>query len=1230
MSDDIISEALAEADQSNHLGMVVRKSGVELDGKGVGTCPACTKKKKFSVYPSNGRWFFKCMVASCDLNSRPGEHGLLGWYSWKHGVPVKGSPGTDAISLFLADVGVEDPRGDSSVTLNKTKKGKKKAEKKARKKAAKAARKIAEKAPPVDREDLERFRKERFFVYPDLPESDWNVWERVHAALTLHEETRADLMRRGMTSAQVEALGFVTTAPSNEEKLRPFLKGEHYEAMRDAGIITQKTKRARLTDETHINPQLRGWLVTRSEAGKTAIIPYIDGKGRITYLRPHKGGCFDNRPESRQAKGWKGAHIYGGSMLAPANLDLDDGPLVVTEGEFKSIALWLSGIPSVAQPGAMVIRTVGDELGAIISDHRIRQVVFGFDEEDKASPTLPDGTTPNPGYKEDPQKRYDAEIWARYSAWMITRQTGATARVAFCPMDWADPGTLKVDWDGALGHFLQGNGKRRTSLARAGNAFAKVVSEAIRADEQGDLFLADSEREKIVRERLNSMRYQRLVPIGTVKFAEEAERFADTVHPKYAARLGATNYAADARACVRCFYEQKPLSEARVKFLYDIHREIEDWIDGDEPPEGGELQGAKTAIAFIERVTSSPAMGGGMPVRLADFTMKIRFVIEGTDRQIRRDMVITHSNKTLPETTATIPNDAAGGSQKFREWLKEVGPYNWRGNQTQLVDIWTDLEQLVSWRVIRELDVLGYHEPSKLSIYGGFGTAPPAEAGEPEQLIFPDEDGVLWHEGVGYRLIDDNDSFQQGLPFLMSGGVDIDARQAFSAIAEDEESQVKDLLVSMAEKFMGSYAENKIGGLLPISVLFSYLYSPEFYKRNGFQPSIWFSGLAGHGKSDLMGFLLRACGYSNPVPLDTSEASTMKGLQRTLASHSCLPVMFDEARRTEMRGPLLAMLRAAYGRSAAVKAQFNQTNKTNSTRAATMPIIGGESMIDEQAIRTRYMHFVVSASRRSGNAKQQGERYREMKQECTEWYRITRHIALRRSRYAAAAISHFVEFNEREDAVEAIPDGRTRQTHAYAYGALAAVEEIIPGALGEPTIAAFASYLMEHASAALAEVRQENNLYRFWQDICTMMTQDSETTNYMMVSYNHIDQNGRISKSDVGPYDETGRCILRIAYEEMYAAYEKWTRQQGREPVLSATNIKEQAAREPYWIKFQKNPYRHRKTLPNLPGNRDCWAIDLGTPNSINNPLGDLSGIFYALANPSTESNPYDGSNDLF
>lgn len=153
------------------------------------------------------------------------------------------------------------------------------------------------------------------------------------------------------------------------------------------------------------------------------IIPYIDAENRITLLRAHKFG-FTNVPiQIYQEK-----NIYGKD-------------LIITEGEFKTVATCQMGLPTIAVPGiSSFSKEHFPRLVALLNKHSIRNICIIFDHEIKDNPKYPN-------YKDKPSDRYDTQYFAYLMAKKLGEE-GFNTRIGTLPEGWMIKG--KIDLDGAL------------------------------------------------------------------------------------------------------------------------------------------------------------------------------------------------------------------------------------------------------------------------------------------------------------------------------------------------------------------------------------------------------------------------------------------------------------------------------------------------------------------------------------------------------------------------------------------------------------------------------------------------------------------------------------------------------------------------------------------------------------------------------------------------------------
>src|ERR1700690_3664447 len=94
-----------------------------------------------------------------------------------------------------------------------------------------------------------------------------------------------------------------------------------------------------------------------------------------------------------------------------------------------------------ALPGITMAKCLFGDIEEWLERSNVRQVVIGYDNEDKSNPDLP-------GYQEEKWKRFDAEVWARFLARQLAKE-GYEGKVCHLPDAWRNAAG-QADWDGRL------------------------------------------------------------------------------------------------------------------------------------------------------------------------------------------------------------------------------------------------------------------------------------------------------------------------------------------------------------------------------------------------------------------------------------------------------------------------------------------------------------------------------------------------------------------------------------------------------------------------------------------------------------------------------------------------------------------------------------------------------------------------------------------------------------
>jgi hypothetical protein len=356
-----------------HLGINIRKrSGDwwECD------CPICGKEKKlhYNTAPgAEGQW--SCKAAGCGKGGN--AIGLA--------EQVKGVPRQEATLIFRRFMGQEidevgpkkrgrKPQEATGGTKSSSKNGKKDSR-------------------PADNEDAA-------------------IYQRLVDLTYLTDEDRASMKKkRGFSDETIDLFRFRSGGEYLNQVVAQLREEFTEEALVKSGVLVK------VNNAITINSQLTDGRV---------LIPYIDEKGAIYHLRPHKLG------------------FSGIASQLYCRLLLKDRPthVILTEGEFKAAALYQWGIPALAEPGTPSFAGKNlDRMITLLNEFGVKKVTVIFDSEDKSNPAFP-------GFKPRPEDRYDTQFWAYITAQRLTNKGKFETNIAWLPESWQENG--KVDFDSAL------------------------------------------------------------------------------------------------------------------------------------------------------------------------------------------------------------------------------------------------------------------------------------------------------------------------------------------------------------------------------------------------------------------------------------------------------------------------------------------------------------------------------------------------------------------------------------------------------------------------------------------------------------------------------------------------------------------------------------------------------------------------------------------------------------
>lgn len=1028
---------------------------------------------------------------------------------------------------------------------------------------------------------------------PDEP----TVWDDLYSRLSLDNGDREKLKRaRGFSRETIEAAGYRSSVKENRALLAPLMDKWPHGLLLSEGIVTRDKE----TGKLKINAQLCGYgLVKRGSHGvedewgwtNPVLIPYRDKKGRCIGIRPHKGGLSGKTYMREQGYelGFRSSrtrvNLYTSFHFWERPEEWKD-TCVLTEGEHKANALAQCGIPACAVPGIQMPRNEKffEQMVETLRSAGIKRVIIAYDNEDKSH--------------KDPWNRYEADVYALFACHML-RGDGFYPSHCTLPDDWRIEG--KADWDSALAKFKD----------KAAGKFEEALKKAKPYYPQLELF-GTNERDRVIHCKINRLKFEPQILVG----GDEEEELAKLIlkaEKHYRMEFGVKELAKTLRESRGCYYVNvKPPKEVLFSNkktgsigLYQHKKEIKDSLK-ELPAEDLEgTLGLEAALAAVNLLIK------GRLETLSDFTISCDYRVRTQSGEIHRLFKFRNKHGESSDYMQ-VPPAACSTSVKFREFAMGAGNFNSNMGDKHVQALMQDLGTFSAWREIRELIMLGEDPESGIWIMGDCAFSPDAslyeerKPGQGAAVLFADQQDIIWHDGVGYRIKPaDLEGFQHKLPPKFFQEVGKTPAEVYAAILADPKAEcvaVGKIFFQLCADFIHTFGDSS--GLLAIGSMLTYLMAPELLAKYHGHPGLWIDGRFQAGKSEQCRFLMQLWGYDPAYrTFVLSKTTTTVAIGRAFSQYRNIPIHADEFRSNEMDDNRMAALRAPYNRQSSSKAMYDSSNKIRSVQPQTSPLVSGEGVAGDAATLSRYISVILSLDKRLGDKEEQGERYKRMLVQSTQYHRIIRYLMLNRKWFAKAALTLMDEFYAAKDVNQAIPQDRFRISYGSAYAGLLTVtkhfQDAIRGAraagtLGEDHMSEadgsvlvdhfnkFRAFTINYVKSAASDVMSINFVVKFWRDVVSFSNIDTiSLSRFIWFKRCTIDpETGKVTPL-VAEYDIEGsvRCII-MRPNEVYEEYLKQSRLRGHNPELTLAGIRGECSNERYWVPAPKTGKNQSHRFP--------------------------------------------------
>lgn len=1172
---DLRSEYRAALEEAKHspkclLPRIVEAEGIKLDGKGLAAvCPWCTKKKTFNVNNKTGAWLCGCFNDTCEAH-RVGD--VIGFLSLRQGISRKA-----ACSALLEMAGIENPFDRA------------RREKKHSKPQTESP--MPEEAPSTQ----EPSSAPVFMKIPSSP----NAYEMAWGLLELTQDHRMELRsKRGMPDAWIESLGYKSAKPDNARLLAPILSKFPPNELLRSGLAQRdpRDRSLRIADVIcgrFFNEETSQW-----ETSEVPIIPYVNEDGRITMLRPHKRSLSNKRWRERESMSadYEKLHhnlrvMYGQHLLACGG---DEWPhtAVICEGEFKSSALAMCGIPSVAFQGIHFFRQ-GIEARQAITDTTkalrklgIREVIVVFDNEDK-------------GHKEM-HLRFEAEIYARYTAECF-EDSGFKAYTGMLPDEWREDG--KADWDSRLAYHVKRSRNANDGIRKASAEFSKFLNDRSRKGArinpvQRQVDYLDA-KEDIINQALHRLRHVPKIFQGGKRELDLASEIQNWCHPDYEHKLQVRKLCEALRDTVGGYYRPKITSDKLQETCYSVLSEIKKKITEAEAADTKGQEGEDEIRRLRAAAKAAETILYRFPKSFTDFTAtsKYKVLVTETDGSIRHDRLINFRDRNGVRSRAfQMSSKLMRSAQELRSFFISMGCYHWFGGQEEC-DMWgQELDVMNYQKTIEEIDTYGWNKDGKFYLLGDCAVL------DGGRFVFPDRNGIIWVNGTGFKNSDNMACFTSRPPILFPDAKS--PKEAYEAI--DWEVERKEVAVIWSEMLadyyetMGGYA-----GYCWVAGIIQYLSHPEVRKEIGGKPGLWVQGEKGSGKTKTTEFCMRALGF----PMNygyISLGGTKIGVERSLCQFSNLPFHIDEWRNENADPKLEDLLRNCYNETATPKGTPNGNKGVRKLIPSTIPIVTGEDGTSDSALRSRYVRIIASQSygksrsddgedQTVGDQQKRDARYYRIMERSEQYHRIGRFLFKNRTQFSELTINLTKQFCATSSVMERIKDSRARQVHGVFLGALFAAQSLLfdNQVFGQPINSGVMNWFVSHGAESAEETERDVFRRLFFHETVTMIDRGVQGINKLIrVRRGQLDSDGRLGLYDAINAPE-GRFYVLIRASELFAEYKADKRKRGENAPIAQHNILAELRTQPAWVPAPRNDKtrQHRFSIAGEKNSKAVWWV---------------------------------------
>ena len=453
------------------------------------------------------------------------------------------------------------------------------------------------------------------------------------------------------------------------------------------------------------------------------------------------------------------------------------------------------------------------------------------------------------------------------------------------------------------------------------------------------------------------------------------------------------------------------------------------------------------------------------------------------------------------ETSSTFSLDPGemAGPVEFKKFCFSKGNYVYDGKLGDLNDIWKLEFNRDTGEFIYMPDKIGRIEKN-LWLFGNVAI-------KDGKTYFPDNDGIFWIEGKGYKpqslqLSPAGHSTENAIPSLSTAQVDI-----------------KDVAEKLRRTVGGYEAYMAVGWII------AGIFSEDIFAKYRCVPILYPHGKRSSGKTAFMHIVMSLQGIDTEG-IGLAETS-QNFITRALAYYSSLGVWFDEYRNETKITSKDGFLRSAYNR------QFSGKGTTSAFQAKGFAVnaaivISGEELPKDNGLFSRLVPIQVSEYKRDRTW------FEWLNRNCEKFSGFTYHLIINYKKYLPLILEAV------EGLKNSLVDRGISDRTAINWAICAACFDVVVKEDDE-----FMSWVEKTCQEIKQTGEQEHILNQFWNDISYLLTER--------------DLNEKYIKLDNG-----------ILYLWLSGIYEKWSihyrKKTGQAP-FDEMSIQKYLKDEPYFIK---------------------------------------------------------------